>query len=149
MSFGFTVRRIRFSSLARAVVFIACLAGLIFPVTASAFPRLRCQFSQEGVVQVLDFMPAEDPYQAKAVELGESFRFKAVMIGDGQKIDYIKLYTYYRTRRQAVLLHEAKYRAPVAQAAPEPAALTGTNYLYSPDLGRELEYACALFEVAA
>ena len=89
-----------------------------------------------------------DPYRVKSVDVGEHFRFKAVVVGDERHVDYIKLYTYYRNQRQAVLLHEAEYSAPEAQGASSPAALTGTQRLYSPRLGRELSYGCALFEAA-
>ena len=128
-------------------VLIACLVGALFSAAPSAAPRLRCQLGQGGVVQVLDFMPVTDPYRVKSVDIRENFRFKAVVIGDEQKISYIKLYTYYHSRRQPVLLHEARYLAPVVQTDANPAALTGTNTLYSPNLEREFQYACALLEV--
>lgn len=131
---------------ARAALFLALVAGSALPATASAAPRLRCQLIQGDTVQVLDVAPVSDPYRVEAVDLKGNFRFKAVVIGDGQKIDYIKLYTYYQSKRQAVLLHEARYLAPVAESVVNPAALTGTNHLYSPELGRELQYACAVFE---
>jgi hypothetical protein len=86
-----------------------------------------------------------------SIAINDLFRFKAVMVGDGERIDYIKLYTYYQARRQAVLLHEAKYLAPQAQApaGAGPAGLTGLVYLYSPLLGHEIRYSCALREDAA
>lgn len=140
----------RASGLARAMVFTGFLAGMLLPAAVSASPRLRCQLGQGDTVQVLDFTPVQDPYGAKAVDIRGNFRFKAVVIGNEQKIDYIKIYAYYQSKRQAVLLHEAKYPAPVvADSAANPAALTGTNYLYSPELGRELQYGCVLFELAS
>lgn len=138
---------IRSSGLALAAVFIGLLAGALFSTSASASPRLRCQLDQGGTVQVLDFTPVLNPYSVKAVDLNGRFRFKAVVIGNEHKIDYIKLYTYYQSKRQAVLLHEAKYLAPVADSGAGFAALTGTNTLYSPNLGREFQYGCALVEV--
>ena len=63
-------------------------------------------------------------------------------------IDYIKIYTYYQSKRQSILLHQAKYLTPASKASPSPDALTGVNHLYSPSSGRELQYGCALFEVA-
>jgi hypothetical protein len=139
---------LRGGSLARVVFMIGCLAGGLCPSAASASLHLRCKLSQGGTVQVLDFMQVKDPYSVKAVDIGRHFRFKAVVIGDERKIDYIKLYTYYQSKRQAVLLHEANYLNPKLDASPDLAALTGTNYLYSPELGRELQYGCALIEVA-
>lgn len=142
----FTARLNRASGLTRAALSIGLLAATLLPAAAPASPRLRCQLSQGDTVQILDFAPAQDPYSAKAIDIKGNFRFKAVVIGNAQAIDYIKIYAYYQTKRQAVLLHEVKYLAPVAAPAPDPAALTGTHALYSPDLGRELQYACALFE---
>jgi hypothetical protein len=137
---------IRASGLAPAAVFIGFLAGALFSTVAPASPRLRCQLEQGGTTQVMDFTPVLNPYSVKAVDLNGRFRFKAVVIGDERKIDYIKLYTYYQSKRQAVLLHEAKYLAPAADSGTGSAALTGTNTLYSPDLGREFQYGCALVE---
>jgi hypothetical protein len=138
---------IRASRLAPAAVFIGFLAGALCSTVALASPRLRCQLIQGGTMQVLDFAPALNPYDVKAVDLDGRFRFKAVVIGDERKIDYIKLYTYYQSKRQAVLLHEARYLAPAADSGAGSAALTGTNTLYSPNLGREFQYGCALIEV--
>jgi len=61
----------------------------------------------------------------------------------------IKIYIYYETDREPVLLQEVKYTAPFAYASAAqqaPYSLTGLNYLYSPPLGRELQYGCALVE---
>ena len=97
---------------------------------------------------MLDFIPTGDPYSVEAIDINGRFRFKAVVIGDAQHIEYIKLYVYSQTRRQPVLLHQAKYLAPVATPGSAPSALTGINYLYSPQLERELQYGCALLENA-
>lgn len=132
----------------RAAVMIALLAGVCSPAVVSAAPRLRCQLGLSGATQIQDFLPVADPYGVKAIDLKGVFRFKAVVVGDERKIDYIKLYAYYQSKRQMVLLHTAHCRAPQIQADPGPDALTGTNYLYSPDLERELQYGCALLEVA-
>ncbi|HEY9193677.1 MAG TPA: hypothetical protein VIO81_12460 [Methyloversatilis sp.] len=127
---------------------LCLLAGLLCPAAVPAAPRLRCQIDQGGDTRVIEVAPVSDPYRVKATDIGESFRFKAVVIGDERQVEYIKLYTYYRSARQPVLLHQASYSAPVAQAAPSGAALTGHNRVYGPGLGRELQYGCALFELA-
>ena len=136
------------SHMACATVFFGVLAAAGVSTTASASPRLRCQLNHSGVLQIVDFTPVSNPYNVKAVDLNGRFRFKAVVVGDEQKIDYISLYTYYQSKRQPVLLHQAKYLSPVADVAPNPTALTGTNYVHSPDLEREFQYACAVYEVA-
>ena len=97
---------------------------------------------------VVEWAPVTDPYSVRAIDINKSFRFKAVVIGDERRVEYVKLYAYYQGKRQAVLLHSAQYMAPVALSAPSPTALTGLNRLYSPRLERELQYGCALVEVA-
>lgn len=129
-------------------VLLMLVGSILFPAGVSAEPRLRCQVIQGGNVRALEFAPVKDPYNVEAIDIGRSFRFKAVVIGDVRRIDYIKIYTYYQSSRQSVLLHVAKYLMPSSEVAPSPDALTGVNYLYSPVLGRELQYGCALFEVA-
>lgn len=125
-----------------------CLAATAFlPAQSFASPRLRCDVSQGADTQVIESVPTAEPYDARAVDLGGKFRFKALVVGSERQVDYVKLYAYYWSRRQPVLLHEAKYLLPKAQANPPPDALTGTQYLYSPVLGYEMQYRCALTEV--
>ncbi len=121
------------------------LAGLAS--LASAAPELRCQFEVNAEVHQHAFSPSQDPYRVTSVDLSQRFRFKAVVLGDAQKLELINLYVYYQTRRQPMLMQHVKYVAPVAQASPAPDALTGQMALYSPFLGKELQYRCALHEV--
>jgi hypothetical protein len=130
---------------------VALMLAWAWLTPAIAAPVLRCQIDQGGTTRVLEFSPTSDPYSVRAVDINGRFRFKAVVVGDALHIDYIKLYAYSQNRRQPVLLHVAKYMAPVA--APETsqasfAALTGHQYLYSPQREREMQYGCALIEVA-
>ena len=123
---------------------LALLLAVLLPVTAFASPLLRCQVTYAGATKILEFAPVADPYPVEAVDIYGRFRFKAVVVGDERHIDYVSLYTYYESTRQPVLLHQAKYVAPVASQAP--AALTGEQRVYSPDLEREFQYACAVYE---
>ena len=109
---------------------------------------MYCHIEQDDTSQYLQFDTTSNPYTAPSIAINDSFRFKAVMMGDGKHVDYIKLYTYYQAKRQTVLLHEVKYLAPQVQTGTDPAALTGIVYLYSPLLGREMRYGCALREAA-
>ena len=114
---------------------------------ASAAPELRCQFEVNAEVQQHAFSPSQDPYRVTSVDLSQRFRFKAVVLGDAQKLDLINLYVYYQTHRQPMLMQHVKFVAPVAQVSPAPDALTGQMAVYSPFLGKELQYRCALHEV--
>ena len=128
-------------------MFAGALCAALTPVAAA--PLLRCQIDQGGITRMLEFAPISDPYLAKAIDINGRFRFKAVVIGDARHIDYIKLYSYSQTRRQPVLLHVAKYMAPVALAQASFDALTGHQFLYSPQLEREMQYGCALIEATS
>ena len=65
-----------------------------------------------------------------------------------RQVEYVKLYAYYQTRRTPVLLHEVKYLAPKAGAAPVGTPLTGEHTVFSPHLEREMRYHCTLHEAA-
>jgi hypothetical protein len=121
-------------------VLSALLSG---PVLADMY--LRCHIEQAGESRELDFHPHADPYGVRAIDIGSDFRFKAVVIGTQQRIDYVKTYAYFQTKRRLVLLHSARYSAPLATT---PASLTGLNYVYSPGLERELRYECRLLGTA-
>ncbi len=126
--------------------FWAGLALALASGTAVAAPSLSCEIFQSGDTLKLQFEPVSDPYVVKAVDINKRFRFKAVVMGSAEQIEYIKLYTYYMSSGRAVLLHYAKYLAPVPQKNAAPDSLTGVQYLYSPVLGREIRYSCALLE---
>jgi len=135
-------------SFCRIGVLAGALANMMLPLPARAAPLLRCQIDQGGSTQVLDFAPVADPYTVAAIDIHGRFRFKAVVIGDAQHIEYIKLYVYATNPRQPMLLHETTWLAPTAGQDTGPAALTGVNHVYSPRLERELAYGCALLEQA-
>lgn len=127
---------------------LLCLsAATAWPGQSFASPRLRCEISQGADTQLIESLPATEPYAAKAVDINNKFRFKALVVGSEGLVDYVKLYAYHLGRQQPILLHEAKYLSPKALANPPSDALTGTQYLYSPKLGYEMQYRCALAEV--
>jgi hypothetical protein len=69
------------------------------------------------------------------------------MLTDAERVRLINLYVFYQTRRQPMIMQHTKFVDPQAQLDPLPHALTGQVALYSPFLGKELKYACALHEV--
>jgi hypothetical protein len=117
---------------------------------------LHCRLQQSDTVTDIQVAPTSDPYRVTALQVNR-FRFKAVVVGDAHRVDYIKLYTYYETGKAAVpgsaedvdLFHMAKYLAPLPRSGTELDSLTGTVYLYEPRLGREFSYDCALRETGA
>lgn len=118
---------------------------LPFAPPIQAAPHLRCEITYGGDTQTVEATPQRDPYGVQAHDIAGRFRFKAVMVGNAGLVDYIKLYVYYQSDSQPVLLHEARYLPPFG-AGVGPYALTGLNFIYAPGLGYELQYGCAFAE---
>ncbi len=127
--------------------FRLCLLAALIPWGAQAAPELRCHFEVNAEQFEHRFAPVSDPYTVASVNLADRFRFKAVVLGNDTRVDVINLYVSYQTERQPMVLQHVKFVAPVAQGQPAPDALTGRVALYSPFLGKELQYGCALHEV--
>ena len=128
------------------VVRLAIGVCLALQGLAQATPALRCLLEHGGETRSLSFAPTTDPYRVESVDVGGAFRFKAVVYGEQESIAYVKLYTYYQSPRQAVLLHQASYRAPQAESVASARSLTGDQRLYSARLGMEFLYNCTLVE---
>jgi hypothetical protein len=120
--------------------------GLVaFPLEAA---QLHCNIEVNGEVHHHVFKPTNDPYTVQSLQIGERFRFKAVVLGQGDDIELVNIYAYYQTRRQPMVMQHAKFIKPLAIENPSPGALTGRVALYSPVLGKELAYQCALHKEA-
>ena len=130
------------------------LALLACPLAVQAAPQLQCSFDVNSETHHKTFGVVTDPYTTPAVPIGNRFRFKAILLAAGpdaggtSSLESINLYVYYNTRRQPMVMQHTRFLQPVAQSAPKPDALTGRVSLYSPLLGKELQYQCALAEVA-
>ena len=136
---------------------IFCIAALclaLLPRVAQASAQLQCTFDVNSETHHTVHGVATDPYTVAAVPIGNRFRFKAILLAAGPdaggtaSLESINLYVYYNTRRQPMVMQHTRFLQPVAQSAPKPDALTGRVSLYSPLLGKELQYQCALAEVA-
>jgi hypothetical protein len=114
--------------------------------------QLHCEIGYAGATQTLQSHPVGDPYPVESVDIGGRFRFKAVMVGTGQQVAYIKLYSYFITPQQPVLIQLVKYLPPFntqpaiapAERDPRGTSLTGMQYLYAGPAERELQYQCFL-----
>jgi len=130
--------------LLRLISHAACLAGgILLTQTAVAAPVLRCDVTYAGSTTVIDTRPVPDPYPVASVDIGGRFRFKAIMVGDATRVDYIKLYAYLDTSRQPLLIQEVTYLPPF-KATPKPYPLTGEQHLFAGPVERELIYSCTL-----
>lgn len=119
------------------------LIGLMFGSAACAAPLLHCEVTYAGSTQVMETGPVADPYPVASVDIGGRFWFKPVMVGQGRRVDYVKLYAYLDTRKQPLLIHEAIHLPPFQPSA-TPYPLTGTHHLYAGPVERELIYSCTL-----
>ncbi len=124
---------------------IAALS-LLVAAHATATPHLRCEVVYAGSSHIIEAATGTDPYTTKSVDIDGRFNFKAIMLGAGSRLDAIKLYAYYQTRRQPILIQEVKYLPPFTYSD-APDSLTGHQYLYAGPLERELQYGCTLTEM--
>lgn len=139
----------RLAAIARAVCCLLALCGTSASVTAQTTPaaQLHCEVGYAGTTHIVKAEPVSDPYPVESVDIGGRFRFKAVIVGTGQQVAYIKLYSYFETPQQPVLIHLARYLPPFTAPTPhDPRGtnLTGTQYLYAGPVERELQYQCFL-----
>ncbi len=140
-----------------------CFAALwlaLLPRVALASAQLQCTFDVNSETHHTVHGVATDPYTVAAVPIGNRFRFKAIVLAAAPDtassaapsaptaIESVNLYVYYNTRRQPMVMQHTQYLQPAPQRNPAPDALTGRVALYSPLLGKELQYHCALAEVA-
>ena len=120
--------------------------------SAQAGTELQCTFEVNSETHYRAFSPAIDPYSVAAVPVGNRFRVKAIVLAAapdavGTPIESVNLYVYYNTRRQPMVMQHLQFLQPVPLRNPLPDSLTGRVSLYSPLLGKELQYCCALAEV--
>jgi hypothetical protein len=118
--------------------------GLCFTcVGVTATPLLRCHVSYAGTTHTIEAKPVADPYPVPSVDIGGRFRFKAVMVGDVDRVDRVVLYTYLDSKQQPILVHQAKYLPPF-DLTQTPLLLTGDQFVFAGPVERELQYRCTL-----
>lgn len=126
-------------------VSVRCCLLVLCAGKAWAATELRCDVSYAGGTQTVVAQPVQDPYAVPAVDVHGRFRFKAVMVGVGDRIERINLYVQQKTPTQPVILQQAKYLPPFHWPGDgPPLALTGQQRLYASPVERELIYSCAL-----
>ncbi len=128
----------------RTVLLLFCaVLALTCIRPALAAPVLECHLTYAGATQHLVITPVNDPYSVASVDVGGRFRFKAVMVAQGDQIDYIKTYAYIETPRQPVLVQQGSYFPPFDGSGPRQ-RLTGKQFVYAGPLERELQFECVL-----
>ena len=138
-------RRARFAAPMLAGLLLAALPPRAPAATPA--PLLRCAVSYAGTTHAVDAKATDDPYTVAATDIGGRFAFKPVLLAGAQGIAAIKLYVYFLTSRQPVIIHQATFRPPFGAAPGQP--FTGEQRLYAGPLERELTYSCSLEGAAA
>lgn len=108
-----------------------------------ATPLLRCFVSYADQTTIVKTRLQQSPYEIQTTDIGGRFAFKATMIGDKNKINYIALYTYFQASPKDLPIHEAIYRGPFNPTRTAQ-ALGPENHLYAGEVERELKYHCEL-----
>jgi hypothetical protein len=128
--------------------FAGALAGLLLAgLTATcawAGPELVCELRYGSETRVLRHSAAADPYAYAAETFEGRFRFKAVVLGDAEKVEHVTLTVYDLTGSGAPKISQQLRLEPPFNLQAELPALTGWSHVYSSVLGRELRYGCAL-----
>lgn len=126
-----------------ALLVLLCAAGLAQEANATNSPMLRCAVTYAGSTHTIESKLSKDPYQATMHDIGGRFSFKAVMIGERNNIEYIKLYAYLQGRDIDTIIHQATYHPPFFPAK-KMRVLTPYNHLYAGEVEREMQYQCSL-----
>lgn len=132
------------SLLPRPLLVMATL--LVMAGTPRAGQQVVCQIDQGGETWQLSFAPTATPYEAIPVDIHGQFRFKAVVLGTPDVIEHVTLSSQYILDTQAVPLHQSTHLQPRLPTGASRLPLGGRQAVYSPRLGREMRYECALTE---
>jgi len=103
--------------------------------------RLDCDVVYAGASHPVQASPVTQPYEVAAVDIAGRFLFKAVVVGEGRRVDRVALYVYESSGPQPMLVQQVKYLPPFVR---RPDSLTGEQRLYAGHLQRELAYRCTL-----
>jgi hypothetical protein len=116
---------------------------------ACADAALHCQVRYASETIHIKVRPVANPYAVSAQDIGQRFRFKAVMVGTDVHVDHVALYAYDMEMPGApLLIHQVVHHPPFSGNSKVP-GLTGWNHVYSARLGREMVYGCALSQGAS
>jgi hypothetical protein len=116
------------------------IALLIF--TAPVFAdSVTCHIIYGGENFTVTGQPTADPYSARGEKIGRYFEVKVSYVTEPADLGALSIYVYATASGDAVLIHQAKYPAAIANA-PGRWGFTGFNYVYEPSKSSEIQYWC-------
>ncbi len=118
-------------------------AGLaLLLATMPAFAdSVSCHIIYGGENFTVTAQPTDDPYRVKGEKIGRYFEFKVSYVTSPADLAALAIYVSATSSGESVLIHQAKYRADITNAA-GPWGFTGFNFVYEPSKSSEIQYWC-------
>lgn len=126
----------------RRVRQLACLVAAVTCTAPQAAETVACHVSYGGTTQLIEARPTRTPYELAPVAIGSFFLFRIVFRQEPADLAGIKLYAYADRDAGPVLIHQASYAYPAANAASY--GFSGRHFVYEPVRDGELQYWCEL-----
>lgn len=124
---------------------VMTVASLAMVSLAMASPALAdtatCHIIYGGENFTVTAQPTADPYAVRGEKIGRYFEVKVSYVTQPAEFAALSIYVYATASGESVLIHQAKYRADVQNAA-GPWGFTGFNYVYEPSKSSEIQYWC-------
>ena len=128
--------------MARIIRQLICSASLLVLSGAALAESVVCHVSYGGTTQLIEALPVSSPYRVAPVAVGSYFLFRVVFQKEPADLAGIKLYTYADRDSGPVIVHQANYSYPAANAAVN--GFSGLNFVYEPVRDGELQYWCEI-----
>ena len=126
----------------RALLAIGSGLSLGLIAAASWAQTVACHLTYGGESQVIEAVPASSPYVGAPTAIGSFFLFRIVFQKEPADLANVKLYTYADRDSGPVIIHQASYAYPLANAAVN--GFSGLNFIYEPMRDGELQYWCEI-----
>lgn len=120
----------------------ALLLGALFAAPLAQADTVVCHLTYGGETQIVEARPATSPYTVEPAAIGSYFLFRIVFRTEPVDLAGIKLYTYADRDAGPVLIHQASYDYPLANAPIH--GFSGMNFIYEPVRDGELHYWCEM-----
>ncbi len=128
--------------MARIIKRFVFTASLLALSSAALAESVVCHINYGGTTQLIEALPVSSPYRVSPVSIGSFFLFRIVFQKEPADLANVKLYTYADRDSGPVIIHQASYAYPLANAAVN--GFSGLNFVYEPMRDGELQYWCEI-----